>query len=116
MLGAKYPHQNVAFVDDFFPRIHEILHMQSKDDRRMFLLMTLAYHFFMRVSEIVCLKVGDLTLENENRLLECNFTRSKTDQFGQGTKCYILFNDSLANPAQYLDVLEGEDPDAPSLR
>ena len=113
MLSAKYPHQKAAFVYDFFPRILQTLDMQSKDDRRMFLLMTLAYHFFMRVSEIVGLKVGDLTLDNENRLLECNFTRTKTDQFGQGTKCYIVVNDSLVNPAQYLDVLEGDDPDAP---
>ena len=87
--------------------------MQSKDDRRLFLLMTLSYHFFMRVSEVVGLRVGDLTLDRDNNLLECKFTHTKTDQFGEGTKCYILVNDSLTNPAGYLDVLQGEDPESP---
>ena len=65
----------------------------------------------MRAREILNLKVGDLKLDGENGLLECNFTRSKTDQFGQGTTCYVSVNDSITNPVHYLDVLDGEDPE-----
>ena len=112
MMGCKYPHQKAPFEFDFFGRLHLSMHLQAREDRRLFLLMTLSYHFFMRISEILNLKVGDLKLDAENELLECRFTRSKTDQFGEGTTCYISVNESITNPVHYMDVLVGESPES----
>ena len=113
MMGSRYPHQKAPFEFDFFARLHLSMHLQTREDRRLFLLMTLSYHFFMRISEILNLKVADLKLDTENGLLECNFTPSKTDQFGEGTTCYmyILVNGSITNPVHYMDVLVGETPE-----
>ena len=52
-------------------------HLEPSEDRRFFLLMTLSYYFFVRISEIVALRVEDLTLDNEHALAECHFTRCK---------------------------------------
>ena len=112
MMGSKYPHQKAAFDYDFFPKLRDVMHLETSDDRRFFLLMTLSYYFFMRISEIVALRVEDLKLGAEHQLLACHFTHSKTDQFGGGTKCYVSVDGSLTNPAQYLDVLEGLPPEA----
>lgn len=113
MLGAKYPHQKEPFLREWFDPMAKVLDLATRDDRLFFLTITMAYHFFMRISEVLSLRPMDIEIDVDEKLMKVNFWKTKTDQFGKGTVCYMAITDDLACPARYCDVLKGMDPAAP---
>ena len=106
MLGAKYPNQKEPFEKEWFARLAKSMDLATHDDRLFFLTMTMAYSFFMRISEVRSLRPCDVEIDEENKVMRVQFWKTKTDQFGSGTVCYIAISDNIACPAKYCDVLK----------
>lgn len=106
MQGARHPYQKEPFNPAWFPTIADAINLQSREDRLFFLLITLAYSFFMRISEVLSLRAGDVGIA-ENGMLRVHFWKTKTDQFAAGTVCFLSVRDGVACPSRYLDVLKG---------
>ena len=111
MTGAKFPHQKQPFLIEFFGPLHEKMDVNTAEDRLLFFLMCLSFHFFMRVGEITTLKVKNVQVDREKSLLSCTFERSRADQFGVGVTSHIPITDSLSNPVKYIDIISQKDPE-----
>ena len=57
------------------------------------------------------LKVENLYIDRERNLLACRFEKTKADQFAVGVTSYVPITRDLIDPVQYLDVLEGKNPE-----
>ena len=89
-----------------FEKLATVMNLATMDDRLFFFVMTLAFHFFMRVSEVLSLRPEDVTLDREKNTLSVNFWKTKTDQYGTGTVSFISLHDDICCPGQYVDVIE----------
>lgn len=115
MMGDKHPFQKEPFQFEWFDELAEIMDLKTYDDRLFFFLMTLAFHFFMRVSEVLSLRPCDVILDEAKNLLSVNFWKTKTDQFGSGTVSFINLHDDICCPGKYVDVLTRLPQDEPIL-
>ena len=84
MLGATAPNQKLPFPAEFVPLLHEHMNLQAREDRLLYFLMALAFNCFMRIGEVLQLRVKDVQLHDEEELLSLFFRKSKADQFAQG--------------------------------
>lgn len=116
MLGARYPNQKEPFDHEWFPKLAEVMDLTTFDDRLFFFTITLAYSFFMRVSEVLSLRPMDVQVDPEDGLIGVHFWQTKTDQFAKGTTSYVQIKDSVASPARYVDVLRYLPQDQPIWR
>ena len=112
MLGGSTPNQKLPFPVEFFPQLHDKMDLSSREDRTLFFLMTLAFNFFMRIGEILQLRVKDIKIHEEERLLSLFFVKSKADQFAQGVTSYIPITGGLTDPTMFIDILSDKDPDS----
>ena len=80
MTGDKHPYQKEPFQFEWFEELARVMDLATFDDRLFFFTMTLAFHFFMRVSEVLALRPCDITLDREKNTLSVNFWKTKTDQ------------------------------------
>ena len=60
MTGDKHPHQKEPFQFEWFENLAQVMNLATFDDRLFFFTMTLAFHFFMRVSEVLALRPADI--------------------------------------------------------
>ena len=67
----------------------------------------------MTVSEVLSLRPRDIEIQKSDNRMSIHFWKTKTDQFAAGTVCYIAITDDIACPANYVDVLQSLDQDAP---
>ena len=112
MLGGTAPNQKLPFPAEFFPLLHEHMNLQARDDRLLYFLMALAFNFFMRIGEVLQFRVKDVQLHEEEKLLSLFFRKSKADQFAQGVTSYIPTTGDPTDPAVFLDVIEGTEPES----
>ena len=111
MMGGACPGQKLPFQFEFFEKLAGTMDLTCPDERLFFLLMCLSFNFFMRISEIQALKVENLYIDRERNLLACRFEKTKADQFAVGVTSYVPITRDLIDPVQYLDVLEGKNPE-----
>ena len=111
MAGGIMPNAKLPFDASFFPRLHDTMNLLVTEDRLLFLLMCLAFHFFMRIGEILQLRVRDLKVHEEEQLLSIYFVKSKADQYAEGVTSYVPLTGDLTDPVRYMDVLKQKNPD-----
>ena len=98
---------------DWFSQLSNAMNLKCRDDRLFFLIMTLAFHFFMRVSEVLDLRPQDIQVSEDKCLLVVHFWKTKTDQFAAGTTSYIGIRGDVSCPSRYLDAMEQLPRDRP---
>ena len=111
MAGGSMPNAKLPFDADFFPRLRDTMNLSVYEDRLLFLLMCLAFHFFMRIGEVLQLRVRDLKVHEEEQLLSIYFVKSKADQYAEGVTSYVPLTGDLTDPVLYMDVLQQKNPD-----
>ena len=111
MLGGSCPGQKAPFEIEFFEKLEKVMNLRVHDDRLLFLLMCLSFNFFMRVSEVLALKVKNLEIHEETGLLSCRFEKTKADQFAVGVTSYVPITRDRIDPVVYMDVLNGKSAD-----
>lgn len=111
MMGGACPGQKAPFQFEFFEKLSRTMDLACREDRLFFLLMCLSFNLFMRISEILALKVENLQIDRERNLLACKFEKTKANQFAVGVTSYVPITRDLIDPVQYLDVLEGKNPE-----
>ena len=114
MEGARFPNQKEPFKREWFNLLAERMDLSTFDDRLFFFAITLAYHFFMRVSEILSLRPIDVVIDRAQAVMSIHFWKTKTDQFATGTTSFLeLHDDDISCPVHYADVLAYLDPNQP---
>ena len=108
---GKIPPSRAAFLIEFFAPLHEKMDVDTAEDRLLFFLVCLSFHFFMCVGEITTLKVKNVQVNRERSLLSCTFERSRADQFGVGVTSYRPITNSLSNPVRYIDIISEKEPE-----
>ena len=111
MLGGQMPNQKLPFPVELFSKLHESMNLAVAEERLFFFLMVLAFNFFMRIGEILQLKVRDVKVHHEERLLSVYFVKSKADQFANGVLSYVPVTGDVIDPTSYIDVLSTKGAD-----
>ena len=91
------------------------MNLASREDGILYFLMTLAFNFFMRIGEVLQLRVKDVKIHEDENLLSLFFVKSKADQFAQGVTSYIPMTGDLTDPAVFIDVISGKEQTPDSL-
>lgn len=104
MHAGTFPNAKLPFKPEWFGEILDHFPVTMQDNRRFMFLITLAFHGFLRMSELIALKKRDITLKDDR--MEILIQSSKTDQFGHGQKTYIFDNGDVSSPFRYVDVLD----------
>ena len=112
MHAGTFPNAKLPFKIEWFKKIAESFCLNMYDNRRFMFLICLAFHGFLRMSELMALKKSDVRVTEDGRI-EILIQTSKTDQFGHGQRTYIFDSGDVSAPIRYIDVLDQlEDDDA----
>ena len=111
MMGRACPGQKSPFQFGLFEKLSRMMNFARRGERLFFQRMCLSFNSFMRISEILALRVENLQIDRERNLLACKFEKTKADQFDVGVTSYVHITRDLIDPVQYLDVLEGKNPE-----
>ena len=107
--SGHFPYQKEPFNPKWFPQILNLFPISTQDNYRFFLIITLAWHCFLRVSETTNLRFKDLTYDGEKLTVFIRW--SKSDQVGNGEYCYVYNSESVSNPIKYLDGIKNFNPE-----
>ena len=111
MHASTFPNAKLPFKIEWFGQIATQFPVTMMDNRRFMFLITLAFHGFLRMAELVALKKSEITVRDGR--MEILIQSSKTDQFGQGQKTYLFDTGDVASPFRYVDVLDHLEDDDP---
>ena len=106
------PNAKSPFPVEWFDRIVEARNMEDVQNRELMFCMTLSFHAFLRISELLNLRRKDIIIDETEEKMELNVSRSKTCQYARGEKTFIFKTRGASSPWHYRDVLErmdGED-------
>ena len=112
MHSGTFPKAKLPFKVEWFEAIVESFPVSMFDNRRFMFLITLAFHGFLRMSELIVLTKKQISTTTEGRL-DILIQTSKTDQFGHGQRTYIFDNQQIHSPFRYLDVIDNLEDDEP---
>ena len=100
------PYATAPFDIQWFDRVVLMLPMNDMRNRLIMFWMTLSFHAFLRIGELMALRRRDIEVNEEDGRMEISIRRSKTDQFGLGEKTYVYKTEGAGSPWTYRDVLE----------
>ena len=86
-------------------KLHESMNLAVGEERLLFFLMVLEFNCFMRIGEVLQLRVRDVKVHDEERLLSVYFMKSKADQSAKGVLSYVPITGDVIDPTLYIDVL-----------
>ena len=103
---GESPKAKEPFRKEWFEQISRCIPMGDIDNRRMMFWMTLCFHAFLRISELMCLRKRDIRINIDEGRMELYIRRSKTDQFGAGESTFVFKTGEPSSPWSYLDILD----------
>ena len=98
---GTFPKAKLPFKVEWFEAIVESFPVSMFDNRRFMFLITLAFHGFLRMSELIVLTKKQISTTTEGRL-DILIQTSKTDQFGHGQRTYIFDNQQIDNENNFV--------------
>lgn len=104
--GQSCPNAKEPFQLEWFERIVNVYPMEDLGNRRIMFWMTLCFHGFLRISELLGLRKRDITINEADGRMDLFIRRSKTDQMGIGETTYLFACEGPGSPWTYRDVLE----------
>lgn len=104
MHAGTFPNAKLPFRIEWFDQIATQFPVTMMDNRRFMFLITLAFHGFLRMAELIALTKRDIAVKDDR--MEILIESSKTDQFGHGQKTYLFDNGDVSSPFRYVDVLD----------
>ena len=109
--GGLCPKAKAPFQIEWFERIANVFPMEDFRNRRIMFWMTLCFHAFLRIGELLSLRKRDIRIDEEHGRMDILIRRSKTDQLGLGVTTYLFKSQGPSSPWNYRDVLECSDDD-----
>ena len=104
MQAGTFPNAKLPFKIEWFGQIVSQFPVTMMENRRFMFVITLAFHGFLRMAELIALTKSDISIKDGR--MEILIRSSKTDQFGHGQKTYLFESGGVASPFSYADVLD----------